>query len=197
MRKSVYGLALVAFATLTGCSGDEPTDATPSGEASESSPASTQQETPSTDSTSQSVDARDQVYRWEESPAETDPEPTSEPEPTPSASPQVEAQSYGSLVDLRDAAVGAGYDCATWEQTNHMPMAAQSGSCSTEDVFSIYINADEANAQVETSREVFAEVGQFEWLVGANWIINAPSDSLEMLREAIGGVVVVHEGSEQ
>lgn len=110
-----------------------------------------------------------------------------------SAATAVKARAYGSVADLRIAAVSAGYTCARWKQDNAVRLAAESGHCSEDDVFSTYASKARLNRQLETSQQLDqmsldAGLKPNPYLVGPNWIINAPS--VDTLRSSLGGTVV-------
>lgn len=128
-----------------------------------------------------------------EEPAAPEPEPGAVTEAPPEPTGPREAQAYGTLEGLRDAAISTGYECPSWQQKNHMPMAAGSGSCSGSDVFSIYANEEQVNAQIEETKRLLEGLAGFAWLVGPNWIINSDAESMERLRAEMGGVIVIYE----
>lgn len=112
---------------------------------------------------------------------------------TPQAEPsstEVLVQEYSSVTELKDAAVAAGYECPSWTQSNHVTAAAQSGSCSDEDVFSTYLS----ETAVQDNVEDLKSFGEIHLLVGPNWIINVEQPSLDMLAEGLGGTVVESAG---
>ena len=109
---------------------------------------------------------------------------TSTPTPT-----KIGAVKYESLTDLRDAAIKAGYRCVTWTQDNRVTAAAESGSCSDSDVFSIYITEADTSAAATRLKAIG---GETHLLVGPNWIINADSTaSVTQLKNALGGTAVL------
>src|SRR5215203_4347338 len=73
--------------------------------------------------------------------------PTAAATPTPSKNLR-----YDSVVELRDAAVEAGYSCPNWKQDNVVTNAKQSGTCTDEDVFTIYATDSDLEAQIETTK---------------------------------------------
>ena len=107
----------------------------------------------------------------------------SSPTPTPTGPTR-----YDSVTALRDVAVDAGYSCPSWRQTDQVLKAAQSGTCSDQDVFSIYLS----NESVETAVLALKQgaPAKMYLLTGANWIINAPGDDVYSLKDALGGTVV-------
>ena len=106
--------------------------------------------------------------------------PAASPTPTPQAT-------YGHVVELKDAAVRAGYECSDWQQANIVTLAASSGTCSSADVFSVYLSSDAVQQVVVAQKGL---PGDVHLLVGQNWIINAPAESLPALRDALGGQIV-------
>lgn len=106
-------------------------------------------------------------------------QPAELPTPTPTQ--------YQSVTDLRDAAIAAGYACPSWQQHNRVKLASQSGSCTTADVFAVYLSPEATQDQVSAAKELGMEM---HWLVGSNWTINAPVDALPALQDALGGMVV-------
>ncbi len=103
--------------------------------------------------------------------------PAATPTPTPKAT-------YGEVVELRDAAVAAGYPCPSWNQDNRVTLAAGSGSCSSADVFSVYLTQDAVQQLVTKAKGL---PGNRTWLVGQNWVINAPDEAIAKLQPVLGG----------
>lgn len=98
-----------------------------------------------------------------------------------------------SVVELRDALVAAGYECAAWEQENVVNLAAESGACDESSVLSTFASEGDLQAQLDLFREsesLFTDAGvePDPMLVGANWIfrsLEAPAYADEL-----GGTVV-------
>lgn len=94
------------------------------------------------------------------------------------------AVEYGTVAALKDAAVAAGYICPSWDQTNQVTDAAESGSCSDQDVFMTFTS--------QTGRDhvvaLLKKSGHAQLLVGPNWVINSPAE--RPLQDTLGGVVV-------
>ena len=111
------------------------------------------------------------------------------PGASPSPTPEV---TYDSVTELRDAAVEDGYDCPDWRQTNVVKNAAQSGNCSSADVFSIDLSEEDAPQTIDGVKSLGTEV---HVLTGGNWIINAPTAELSSLKEALGGTIVQYSGT--
>lgn len=105
-----------------------------------------------------------------------------------SPSPSMNA-SYGTLEDLRDAAVAAGYACPSWEADNAVEKAAESGHCSVGDVFATFATPGDLQAQLEMTRDFANEfdMDPEPTLVGPNWTINTADP--EALQKALGGTV--------
>lgn len=93
--------------------------------------------------------------------------------------------SYRSVEDLRDAFVAAGGDCPEWEQTNQIKAAAESGTCSSSNVLSIYSSDATRDGAVEILKAISDNINL---LVGENWVIN--DDSVQDLDPALGGTLV-------
>jgi hypothetical protein len=116
----------------------------------------------------------------------SDPVPASAPTPTATATPPTPVTKnvpYSSVEELKDAAVAAGYPCPNWQKdAKPGPVhAKESGSCSDDDVFSIYSYGDNIIEQVKISK------GLINMLVGPNWIINIPEEWRSRVQAAIGG----------
>jgi hypothetical protein len=111
--------------------------------------------------------------------------------PTPTGPPT--AQRYATVEALKDAAVGAGYYCATWVEDDVIPFAAESGTCSdastvNPDVFATFAK----QADMDETLPVFeSKVGVGgALLVGPNWIINADDvPSVTRLAAKLGGTL--------
>ena len=115
-------------------------------------------------------------------------------EPAPASTPTSPpvAQSYASVVELKDAAVAAGYDCPNWVQSNRITLAASSGECSTRDTFAVYLTEQDVSTAVQKHKSFGKSFGtEVSLLVGPNWIINSkPATGLGTLREGMGGMLV-------
>lgn len=115
----------------------------------------------------------------------------STPSASPSPTPTPDAR-YGTVEQLRDAAVLAGFECRRWRLTNKVQTAAQSGECSATSVFSTYSSGRDLQAALRDLRmfdELFAEEDMAiePRLIGPNWIINAPEAA--DLQPQLGGTV--------
>lgn len=104
------------------------------------------------------------------------------PSPTPSV---VKDARYGSVTELRDALVLAGYPCPEWKQENRVELAAESGECSSADVLSTFATQTDLDQFVDNWRGL----GDFSnpILVGPNWVLNIPEDSIDQVRPVLGG----------
>lgn len=94
---------------------------------------------------------------------------------------------YSDAVQLKDAAVLAGYSCPSWTPAQEMVDASSRGSCSDADVFSIFPSDAALDRTVSFLRD--AGLGTV-LLVGPNWTINSEKGQLEAIRGTLGGVVV-------
>jgi hypothetical protein len=117
-------------------------------------------------------------------------EPT---QPTTAASTPTGPQTFSSVVDLRDAAVDAGYECRRWKQTNDVTLAAESGTCSAASVLSTYASDGDLQQQLDVDKEMAdlltdSGIETTPALVGPNWILKDPRAA--DLQDALGGVVV-------
>lgn len=96
---------------------------------------------------------------------------------------------YGTVEDLRDAAVAAGFECKRWKQTNLVATAAESGECGRDSVFATFASEGDLQEQIEVYRDVDKLLGKdaSPRLVGPNWIINSPE--APELQPELGGTV--------
>lgn len=115
--------------------------------------------------------------------AETTTEATTTPSPTPSA---IKRDIYTEVVQLRDALTDAGYDCPSWEAHNRVAAAVESGSCTDNDVLSIYRDQTATLDALETLRST----GPATVVMGQNWIVNTGAHNLRMVRDALGGTII-------
>ncbi|WP_067428586.1 hypothetical protein [Nocardioides jensenii] len=117
--------------------------------------------------------------------------PAATAESTPE--PQFEKDAaYGTVQELHDAAVEAGYVCANWKPEHNVTLAAESGTCSDEDVFSTFASQGDLQSQLDLHREMNelladADIDPSPMLVGSNWIING--DNAPALQSMLGGTV--------
>lgn len=107
---------------------------------------------------------------------------------SPESSVSTPPATYDSITALRDSFVEAGGDCPDFKQTNRVKFAAESADCSTDAVLSTYLSADAVQDRVDASKEAFASSDSSTWLVGQNWIINAPNP--EALQKKMGGQLI-------
>lgn len=117
------------------------------------------------------------------SPAATTPTVSS---PTPSPSYTKDAR-YGSVVELRDALIAAGYKCPSWLQDDRIKLAAESGQCSDADVLSTYATQADLDEYVDGWRSLGLEDNPI--VVGPNWVLNLPEEAIPQVRERLGGTV--------
>lgn len=114
-----------------------------------------------------------------------------ESEPTPSVTtPPADGGTYATVEELKDAFVAAGGSCPAYEQSNIVTLAAESAECSSEAVLSTYLSSSDITQLIQENKDI-AEQYDIEfssWLVGENWVINAPG--AEELHEKLGGTVV-------
>jgi hypothetical protein len=104
-----------------------------------------------------------------------------------------QAAEYGSVTELKNAAVEAGYVCSTWEVDNVVALAAESGSCGDDSVLSTYASQEDLQSQLDIEKEASTlltdnGIETTPTLVGPNWLFKAP-EAVE-LRESIGGVLI-------
>ena len=114
-------------------------------------------------------------------------------EVTATSDPPAQAVEFGSVTELKDAAVEAGYVCDNWEVDNVVALAAESGSCGDDSVLSTYASREDLQSQLDVEKaasELLTENGieTTTVLVGPNWLFKAP-EAFE-LRESLGGVLI-------
>lgn len=100
---------------------------------------------------------------------------------------------YGSLEELRDAAIEAGYVCEDWVADNRVTLAAESGTCDDSSVLSTYASDSDLQQQLDQEKELTetlldSGISTTPKLIGENWIIKAPEAA--DLRAALGGTLV-------
>lgn len=95
---------------------------------------------------------------------------------------------YDSVNDLRDAFVNAGGECPSYEQGNGVKYSAESATCSDSTVLSTYLSSETVQKRVDESKTALQGMDSSTWLVGENWIINAPNP--EGLQEKMGGQLI-------
>ena len=115
-----------------------------------------------------------------------------EPAPAETTAPPASGGSYGSIEELKDAFVAAGGECADFIQSNQVKLAAEAGSCSTNSVISTYLSSSDISKLIQNNKDLYEELGssleRSPWLVGENWVINAPE--VVEVREHLGGTLV-------
>lgn len=120
---------------------------------------------------------------------------TSQAAPQESATPAddgpVEPDTFTSVLDLRDAAIAAGYRCPNWQPNNGPEHASEAGSCSKADVFLVFDNDDDLAAQMDTYRDFNkilrrVDLKPDDTLVGPNWMVNG-SEAARALQDDLGG----------
>lgn len=95
---------------------------------------------------------------------------------------------YETVAELKDAFVAAGGDCADWDESNKVEIAAQSGACGGSTVLSVYLSSDAVERRIETTKaSIFGSTGS-DWLVGENWIINTKDAA--SFSDKLGGRIV-------
>jgi ABC-type glycerol-3-phosphate transport system substrate-binding protein len=117
------------------------------------------------------------------------PEAPTETETTQAPTKNVE---YSSVVELRDAFVEAGGECPSWNQSDIILAALESGECDDATVLSIYVDRSEAMdaaAGLAAFDEMMGEPSPV--LVGPNWLVNSGQDADELteLKKVLGGTV--------
>ena len=103
------------------------------------------------------------------------------------------ATNYGSVIELRDAAVKAGYLCTDWLAKNDVLLAAESATCDDFSVLSTYASKADLQSQLDREKannELSTDVGleTTPILVGENWLFKAPEAA--KLRGELGGVLI-------
>lgn len=110
---------------------------------------------------------------------------------TAAPTPPANGGTYGSVQELKDAFVAAGGICESWDQSNHVTKAAESGSCSDQNVMSTFLSKEEITSLIASNKALNKELNlksDTVWLTGENWIINDPTAA--QLRGKLGGVLV-------
>lgn len=101
------------------------------------------------------------------------------------SAPASQALRFTTVLALRDALIQAGYECQNWRQSDDIASALQSGSCSTEDSLSIYLDSGAVQSRMEDLKGADKPV---TLTVGDNWIVETPR--AESVAQMIGGTVV-------
>ncbi len=104
-------------------------------------------------------------------------------------SPREIGGAYNTIDELRDAFVEAGGSCPSWEQTNEVVPALQSGNCSLTTVLSLYGSTDAASSAALSLKNLLLSYElEVHLLLGPNWIINSPE--VELIHSEMGGMLV-------
>lgn len=95
-----------------------------------------------------------------------------------------------SVVELRDAAVNAGYSCGSWDQDDAVTAAKESGTCAHGlDTFAVF-SSTETTEEMKDQFLTLAAKGKMKGtsgLFGSNWAILAPSNEMGPIAVALGG----------
>ncbi len=110
---------------------------------------------------------------------------SSSPTPQPTSDAAYPAK-FRTVEELRDAFVRAGGSCPNWQQTNQIPLAAESGTCSSSNVLSIYSSTADRDELVRGYKSIAMEDSVI--MVGENWVIN--DKQVRSLDPALGGTIV-------
>ena len=96
---------------------------------------------------------------------------------------------YDTIDELRDAFVAAGGSCPSWEQTNEVVAALQSGNCSRTTVLSLYGSTDAASSAALALKNLLLGYElEINLLLGPNWIVNSPE--VELIHSEMGGTLL-------
>lgn len=106
--------------------------------------------------------------------------------PVQETKPPADGGSYGTVEDLRDAAMKAGLDCPNWDKHNKAIYAASSASCSDSIGFATYTGEAQLNKQL-SAWKTLGDLVELERLVGVNWTIDTHDP--EALQKKMGGTV--------
>jgi hypothetical protein len=115
------------------------------------------------------------------------------PTPTPTKTVPPNGEHYSSVTSLRSAYLTAGGDCPAFNETNQVARAAESGTCGTGSVLSIYSSSSDRDAVVDGMKQ-FADLVGMNLLVGENWIIN--DKNVSQYRSKLGGTLVTRTAKE-
>jgi hypothetical protein len=102
------------------------------------------------------------------------------------SAPPANGGSYGTITQLRDAAVEAGESCPSWDEKNNVTLASSSATCSDKVVMAIYASSTSQDKQLAVWKE-FGSMVKMSVLVGENWTLS--SDKAESLQKKLGGTV--------
>lgn len=108
----------------------------------------------------------------------------------PASAAAVPATGYKSAVDLRDAVTAAGYPCEAWSLTNDVETAVESGRCSDSDSFAIFKSISEVRAMSAgyTAGVAKGDLDGTSALFGTNWVLLLPTDDIDKIESAMGGI---------
>lgn len=121
-------------------------------------------------------------------------QPPTDLSPSPAASRSaVMPRTYSTVIELRDAAIAVGYACPRWQQDNVVQFAAESGSCTDDDVFATYATEAQRGEAVSTAKEANQmlkenNIAATPSVFGSNWSISTSRAS--ELAKKLGGTVV-------
>ena len=103
------------------------------------------------------------------------------------------AKRFETVLEMRDAFIGAGGDCPNW-QISTVKLALSSGTCSDTDVLSVYSSRAVAEEQNSVLKKVITETfpdslnDTLTLLVGENWILNdSDLETLFKFQDLYGG----------
>lgn len=106
---------------------------------------------------------------------------------TPTKTVPVNGDHQSSVLSLRNAFVDAGGDCSTYKESNQVTRAAESGTCGSGTVLSVYSSTVDRDAVVDGMKQ-FADLVGMNVLVGENWIIN--DKQAAQYQPKLGGTLV-------
>lgn len=95
---------------------------------------------------------------------------------------------YGTVEELRDAVVLAGYECPEYAERESSTIAAESAACEDHTVLLIYSSQTGRDENLAFLKGFSGPSNAF--LVGPNWIVNSGRESIvDEIRPELGGVV--------
>ncbi|WP_454810579.1 hypothetical protein [Paenarthrobacter nitroguajacolicus] len=114
--------------------------------------------------------------------------------PTPTKSkPPASGGTFGTITELRDAAVEGGEVCPTWDEHNRVTLASSSASCNDSLVMAIYASESSKDKQLAVWKE-FGSMVEMSVLVGENWTVSTKNAA--SLQKVMGGTVFKTPGKE-